>query len=106
MSRSYQSEEQEFFNDDYIVDNAFGQFVPRSKTDNPRRLNEEIQKVSNLHAMNPSNQMGQVGQMGQMGQMGQVGQMGAGMQGHHFNQMPGMHPMGQGQPMISEEEEL
>lgn len=40
MSRSYQSEEQEFFNDDYIVDNAFGQFVPRSKTDNPRRLNE------------------------------------------------------------------
>ena len=58
-----------------------------------------------MHAMNPSNQMGAMGQ-GHMGQMGQVGQMGPGMQGHHFNQMPGMHPMGQGQPMISEEEEV
>ena len=39
MSRSYQSEEQEFFNDDNFVENAFGGFAQRSKTDNPKRLN-------------------------------------------------------------------
>ena len=47
MSRSYQSEEQDFFNDEYIMGNAFGQYVPRSKTDNPKTLHEEIQKMNN-----------------------------------------------------------
>ena len=46
ISRSFQSEENDFLNDDFIMDAAFSQFPSRSKTDNPRRLQEEIQKVN------------------------------------------------------------
>lgn len=40
MSRSFQSEENNFIDDEYIMETAFTPFIPRSKTDNPRRLQE------------------------------------------------------------------
>jgi hypothetical protein len=93
MSRSYQSEENELFNEDYIMDSAFSSFPQRSKTDNPRRLNEEIQIVNMLGQQqfgnsNPYSQLS-YGQHQQFVQHPQFGQ--------HYNPM---------NPMISEEEEF
>lgn len=35
------------------MDAAFSQFVPRSKTDNPRRLQEEVSRVNAMQYQNP-----------------------------------------------------
>ncbi len=40
ISRSFQSEEHNFLDDEYIMESAFSPFMPRSKTDNPKRLQE------------------------------------------------------------------
>ena len=46
ISRSYQGDDNDFFNHEYIMDSAFGQYAPRSKTDNPKTLQEEINKTN------------------------------------------------------------
>lgn len=38
-------------NEDYLMEAAFSQFGVRSKTENPRRLMEECNKVNNPHQM-------------------------------------------------------
>lgn len=49
LARSFQGEQHDVLNDDYIMEAAFSQFVPRSKTDNPRRIQEEINRVNQLY---------------------------------------------------------
>lgn len=51
LSRSFQSEENDVLNDGYLMETAFSSFLPRSKTDNPRRLQEEMSKVNNMHSV-------------------------------------------------------
>jgi len=46
LARSFQGEQNYALYDDYLMESAFSQFVPRSKTDNPRRLQEEISMVN------------------------------------------------------------
>lgn len=48
LTRSFQGEQNDVLNDDYLMGTAFSPFVPRSKTDNPRRLQEEFNKVNAL----------------------------------------------------------
>jgi hypothetical protein len=50
LARSFQGEQNEMLNDDYLIGSAFSTFVPRSKTDNPRRLQEEFNKVNMQNA--------------------------------------------------------
>lgn len=38
LTKSFQGDQNEILNDDYIMNAAFYQFGNRSKTDNPRRL--------------------------------------------------------------------
>ncbi len=40
LSKSFQSQESELLDDGYLMGTAFNSFLPRSKTDNPRRLQE------------------------------------------------------------------
>lgn len=48
LSRSFQSEENDVLNDGYLMETAFSSFLPRSKTDNPRRLQEEVARANQL----------------------------------------------------------
>jgi hypothetical protein len=52
LTRSFQGEQSDLLNDDYMGA-AFTPFVPRSKTDNPRRLQEEFNKINAMAAMYP-----------------------------------------------------
>lgn len=46
LTRSFQGEQNDVLNDDYLMGAAFSPFVPRSKTDNPRRLQDEIARLN------------------------------------------------------------
>jgi hypothetical protein len=53
LTRSFQGEQNDLLNDDYMGA-AFTPFVPRSKTDNPRRLQEEFNKVNAMSFYPPA----------------------------------------------------
>jgi hypothetical protein len=52
LTRSFQGEQHDMLNDDYMGA-AFTPFVPRSKTDNPRRLQEEFNRVNAMQMLYP-----------------------------------------------------
>lgn len=52
LTRSFQGEQNDMLNDDYMGA-AFTPFVPRSKTDNPRRLQEEFNRVNAMQMLYP-----------------------------------------------------
>lgn len=54
LTQSFKESENDDLNDDFLLDAAFNPFASRSKTDDPKRLQEEMSKVNNAPLFYPS----------------------------------------------------